>query len=318
MSDTKRKIRTLGEYQRQMERFEKSDGTTLPDIYLAIRIDAHRTGPEWDDIPDTDYPFAPHFIESLTSTAQDLMCSGFRVLYSFVHGDEITLLFDPSESAAQRRRGRIASLVASYGTVGFLRASHRAVAFHSQLSELPTAGNVIDYFMWQRKVATRNYFSRTLGIAWLKSGMEKRKIEERLSSLSNDEERFSCLDELNIDRKSVTPYHRFGLALWWERLLSADGYRLVVCDQLPESDEHYRDLVSSKIQGEVIQPEIPISEVRRQRMRFVPRQQALRPETELQITVETARAALEKSSAAVERSEAVFRISGAKRFGPLR
>ena len=245
MSDKPREIRSLGEYQRSMDRFERCDGFILPEMHLIIRIDAHRTGPEWSDFPDDGYPFDPGFVTALTKTAKHLMGFGFRVLYAFVHGDEISVLLDPQESTNQRRRGRLVSLFSSAGAVGFLREFPRPVIFHAQLSELPTAGHVIDYFMWQRKVSSRNFFSRTLGLKLAAQGLNAAEIDAKIGKIS-EQERENLAVELGLTDEHITRYHRFGLALWWDQAGSG-GPQVVVCDELPATDEEYRDLVVERI-----------------------------------------------------------------------
>ena len=244
MSDKPREIKSLGEYQRSMDRFERCDGFILPEMHLIIRIDAHRTGPEWSDFPDEGYPFDPGFVTALTGTAKHLMGFGFRVLFAFVHGDEISVLLDPQESTNQRRRGRLVSLFSSAGAVGFLREYHRPVIFHAQLSELPTTGHVIDYFLWQRKVASRNFFSRTLGIRLAALGLSSTEIDAKIGKIS-EQERESIALEVGLTAEDITRYHRYGLALWWDH--STGEPQVVVCDELPTTDEEYRDLIAERI-----------------------------------------------------------------------
>ncbi len=228
-----------------MDRFERCDGFILPEMHLIIRIDAHRTGPEWHDFPDEGYPFDPSFVEALTGTAKHLMGFGFRVLFAFVHGDEISLLLDPQESTNQRRRGRLVSLFSSAGAVGFLREFARPVIFHAQLSELPTTGHVIDYFLWQRKVSSRNFFSRTLGLKLAAQGLTAPEIDAKIGKIS-EQEREAIALELGLTEQHITRYHRYGLALWWDHS-APGGPQVVVCDELPTSDEEYRDLVVERL-----------------------------------------------------------------------
>ena len=245
----KREIRTLGEYQRIMSRFENcADGYIIPDLQLIVRIDAHRHGEEWDGVPDSDYPFHPLIVRSLFAAARYVMCSGFRVVYSFVHGDEISFLLSPEENASQRRRSKIVSLIASAGSTGFYKESGRPVLFHSKLSELPTTEHVLEYFLWQRKTALRNFFSRTLGILLLQQGKTADEIGAQLAGMS-DEERAKLAAELGRSPDTITSYERFGGGLWWTEPGGKLPSKLTECRELPESDEDYLSFLEERIKG---------------------------------------------------------------------
>ena len=252
MAEQKREIKTLGEYQRQMDRFENcGDGHILPDLYLVVRIDAHRFGPAWSDFPDRGYPFDPSFVRALIDTARYVMCSGFKTRYAFVHGDEISVLLDPAESANQRRRSKLVSLLASVGSVGFQKEFGRPAIFHSKLSELPTLNHVADYFLWQRKVAARNFYARTLGILMSEKGLASKEIDLRLSKMT-EEERPQVAAEFGLLPSSITPYHLFGAGLWWEepaRGSETGNAALVESVALPAADEEYAKFLDLRFSG---------------------------------------------------------------------
>ena len=263
-----RQILSLGEYQRALERFERCDGFTLPDIRLVIRIDAHRSGPEWSSFPDSGYPFDTHFVRALTHAGHHLLCSGFRIQYAYVHGDEISLLLDRAETLTQRRRTRLASLLASAASVAFVRAFPRAVVFHAVMSELPTDEHVIDYFMWQRKVATRNFLSRSLGLAFTARGLTAQEIDAKIGK-ATDEEKWALLAECGRQHSDVSAYERLGLALWWERD-SHDIHRIVECDPVPLDDFHYQSLVREQLARPAPSIAEEVATVPFRRIRFEP------------------------------------------------
>jgi tRNA(His) guanylyltransferase len=237
-------IRTLGEYERILSRFETcGDGFILPDLHLIVRLDAHRHGGEWHDFEDSGYPFAREFVEGLSATARHLMQCGFRVVYAYVHGDEISVLLDVSETSNPRRRCRLVSAFASAAAVEFYRVFKRAALFHAKLSELPTSGHVVDYFMWQRKIAGRNYFSRTVGLALSAKGLTSKEIDGKLSGAS-EEDRTVIAAELGI---VPTSYERWGLGLWWERDTS-DQPVLRVSEDLSTNDIEYARFIRRKVE----------------------------------------------------------------------
>lgn len=217
-----------------MSKFEAcGDSFILPDLHLVIRLDAHRHGEEWNELEDGEYPFGGGFVASLSETAERLMDSGYRTIYSYVHGDEISLLLDITETSSPRRRARLVSGLASSAAVEFFKSFGKRAWFHARLSELPTTTHVIDYFLWQRKVSSRNYLARSIGLVLGAQGLGPKEIEERIGKL-NEEEKYSFAKELGI---SVTTYQRYGLGVWWEEL--REGRALKVSDLLPGDDQAY-------------------------------------------------------------------------------
>jgi len=221
-----------------MSKFEScGDSFILPDIHLIVRLDAHRHGEEWEGSEDEEYPFGVGFVQSLSETAGRLMESGYRTVYSFIHGDEISLLLDITETSSPRRRARLVSGLASSAAVEFYRSFNRRVWFHARLSELPSTTHVIDYFMWQRKVGSRNYLARTIGLALTAEGLSPKEIEERIGKLS-EEERYTYAAGLGI---TPTSYQRYGAGVWWEE--GRDGRSLKVANTLPSDDLTYAHFI---------------------------------------------------------------------------
>jgi tRNA(His) 5'-end guanylyltransferase len=154
-----RELKSLGEYDRLMRRFEVvADTATLPDVCLVIRADAHRHL-EWKKDNGAAYPFGERFVTSLRQTAQQVLSEFDTFRCSFIHGDEISFLVEPKMSGAERKRTRLASLVASACAASFVQYHGNVAIFHCVLSELPTLDHVVSYFMWQKLVAERNYLS---------------------------------------------------------------------------------------------------------------------------------------------------------------
>lgn len=230
-------IKTIGEYQRLMERFETTnDGLLLPDIYVVVRLDAHRIGSNWRG---EDYPFGDNTVRALRACAKELMTAGFRISYSFTHGDEISLLLDALETTNQRKRSRVLTLLASHGTAAFNRISRHHVVFHGKMSELPTRSHVVDYFMWQRKVAARNYLTRSIIVRLQEGGLEPREIDQRISKLSEDDRRRMLIEDLGYPEEELRASDLYGYGIWW----SENKQELIGGESLGVSDESYLQLL---------------------------------------------------------------------------
>jgi tRNA(His) 5'-end guanylyltransferase len=234
-------VKTIGEYQRLLERFENTnDQLLLPDLYFVIRVDAHRIGDNWSEI--SDYPFSETVVKALRETARNLMMSGFRINYSFVHGDEISLLLDPIEASNQRRRVRLTSLFASYATAYFNKLSAYQAVFHTKLSELPSKQHALDYFIWQRKVSTRNFLTRKIIQILQAQGLSPQEIDSRTSKLSEDERR-KLLVSLGYPEEDLSISDLYGYGLWWAEHNSKKP-QLVDSQSLGINEDQYLQLLN--------------------------------------------------------------------------
>lgn len=250
MSGGEYKIRSLGEYQRSVERFEKfNDPLILPDLRLVVRIDARRHG-VWPK--SWDYPYAPEIADALLSTARRLMAMGLHVQLALVHGDEISLLLAECESINSRRRSALLSLVASAGAVHFREYFEHPVIFHGILSELPTERHVLDYFFWQRRCYLRNVLSQALHRALAAEGATPRQIDERINPLTL-EERAKLACDVGFDLELQPKWKRYGAAIWWAS--TVEGAKLLVSRNLPEQDDEFLAFLQTRLRGEVFCPE---------------------------------------------------------------
>ena len=236
--------RGIGDLQRSLERFESyNDGFILPDTFLVVRLDAHRMG-EWGTL-DAEYPCGPTVTKALHDTARMLMTSTFRVLVSFVHGDEISLLIDPTETLNPMRRSKLISTISSAAAVHFVRASGKEALFEARLSELPTVERVIEYFFWQRRYCFRNAVTIALRSALLKSGLSAEEAEKFIHGVS-EQARLAKLAEMGVSIQDITHTTRRGALFTWETLLhnGREHFRLAANTTLPDDDEESARLLT--------------------------------------------------------------------------
>jgi tRNA(His) 5'-end guanylyltransferase len=205
-----RELKTLGEYERFMKRFEViADGATLPDVFLIIRADAHRHTGEWNGKTDEGYPFNRSFVESLGHTAEEVLRSTGNFALAFMHGDEISFLLNPKDSRSERRRVRLCSHIASAAGAAFALHHGKTALFHCVLSELPTTDHVVSYFLWQRLVAERNYMSWLLAQNFEKELAGDPELKKNLAQQSLVQ-RIAFLEDRRIAVPAVPTYERSG------------------------------------------------------------------------------------------------------------
>jgi tRNA(His) 5'-end guanylyltransferase len=234
-------ILSLGEYEKKYRKYEAHGaGFVLPSMYAVIRIDAHRYGKtDWSSFPHHEYPLSAPIWQGLIAAATELMCSEQSYSYAFVHGDEISVLLDTGEREQERRRDRIISAASSVASTAFYEEHGRRVVFHARLSELPTLEHAVHYFLWQRKVAQRNFLSRHVTVLAEKNVITASE-QQRLLALPQDD-LFVELGGRGLDLLSLPEALRYGSALWW----SADC--LQQCDALVGDDEQYGHWLSDTL-----------------------------------------------------------------------
>ena len=177
--NTKLTQRGIGELQRSCERYENyNDGFILPDTLLVVRLDAHRYG-DWSTFTD-EYPTGPSATKALLITARALMSATFRVVLSYVHGDEISLVIDPTENSNPLRRSKLISAFSSAAAIHFFKASRLTALFDAKVSELTSVENLVEYLFWQRRYCYRNATTIALRKALVQAGHTAEQAESKI------------------------------------------------------------------------------------------------------------------------------------------
>lgn len=244
---TKLSQRGLGDLERSIARFETyNDGFILPDTLLVVRLDAHRYG-DWSALRD-DYPTGPTTTKGLLITARALMSASFRVVLAYVHGDEISLVVDPTENVNPLRRSKVISAFTSAAAIHFLKATGLAAIFDAKLGELPSVDRLAEYLFWQRKYCHRNATTIALRRALLASGVSPEQTEIRMRG-ATEEQRVAQLKDLGCPLETIPHTTRRGSLLYWDTVMS-DGKqqtKVVVDTKLPDDDDAYEDFISARI-----------------------------------------------------------------------
>jgi tRNA(His) 5'-end guanylyltransferase len=238
----------IGELQRSMQRFETyNDGFALPDTYLIVRLDAHRYG-DWTSVPAHEYPCGSRITTALHATAQSLLTSSFRVTLAYAHGDEISLLLDPSESASPIRRSKLISMFASAAAVHFREHSNLTALFDGKLSELPSRERVLEYFLWQRRCCLRNALTTTLRKTLIATGLTPEQCETRMHGVSEDA-RIEMLKELGAPLTSLPITTTRGAFFTVQRQVrrAREEFAISTITSIPDSDAEYITLVEKLV-----------------------------------------------------------------------
>lgn len=239
--------RGIGDLQRSMERYETyNDGFILPDTLLVVRLDAHRYG-DWSSFTD-EYPTGPVTTKALLITARALMSATFRVVLSYVHGDEISLVLDPTENTNPLRRSKLISAFTSAASIHFLKASGFAATFDAKVSELPSLERLAEYLFWQRRYCYRNATTIALRKALLASGLSAEQAESKIHG-ATEEQRVNQLKNTGAPVESIPHTTRRGSLLFWETL-QQDGkeqLKVVADTKLPDDDDAYEALMRLRL-----------------------------------------------------------------------
>ena len=239
--------RGIGELQRSIERYETyNDGFILPETLIVVRLDAHRYG-DWSSCTD-EYPTGPVITKALLITARALMSATFRVVLSYVHGDEVSLVLDPSENSNPLRRSKLISAFSSAASIHFLKASGFAATFDAKVSELPSVERLTEYLFWQRRYCYRNATTIALRKALIASGLSAEQAESKIHG-TTEEQRLTQLKGLGDPIKSMPHTTRRGSLLFWETV-QHDGkeqLKVVADTKLPDDDDTYEAFIRQRL-----------------------------------------------------------------------
>lgn len=245
--ETKLSQRGIGDLQRSLERFENyNDGFILPDTFIVVRLDAHRYG-DWSTFTD-EYPCGASATKAFLATARALMSATFRVVVAYAHGDEISLLLDPTENSNPLRRSKLLSAFSSAAAVHFPQFTGVNALFDTKVSELPSIDRVIEYFFWQRRYCFRNASTIALRRALLASGLSKEQADAKIHG-TTEEQRIALLKASGVEIESIPSTTRRGSLLSWETLQheGREHQRVRIEMKLPEDDEAAVTLLTQRI-----------------------------------------------------------------------
>lgn len=192
------------------------DHCVLPGLHIVARLDGRGFTRLTKEAHPFEAPFDERFRDLMLATAERLMAGGgFNVRYGYVQSDEISLLFDPGETAFGRKLRKFHSLLAGEASAAFSLLLGSPAAFDCRVSQLPTAGHVVDYFRWRNEDAHRNALNAHCYWLLRKQGRGPAEATAALAgvSVAAKNER---LFQSGINFNDLPAWQRRGVGLTWE------------------------------------------------------------------------------------------------------
>lgn len=204
------------ELDQKMRVYETAaDNSVLPEIFMVARLDGHGFTRLTKEVHPFEAPFDARFRDYMIATTQHLMQCGFNILYGYNQSDEISLLFHPREDAFHRKLRKYHSILAGQASAKFSLLLGDIAAFDCRISQLPTAGLVVDYFRWRNEDAHRNALNAHCYWLLRKQGLSVTQATARVSGLS-----VSLKNELlfqnGINFNDLPSWQKRGVGLYWE------------------------------------------------------------------------------------------------------
>lgn len=146
------------ELDAKMRVFETAhDLCVLPGLSMVARLDGRGFTRLTKEVHRFEAPFDARFRDLMLATAEHLMAEcGFNVVYGYTQSDEISLLFAADENGFGRKLRKLHSVLAGEASAKFSLLLGAMAAFDCRISQLPSAGHVVDYFRWRHEDAHRN------------------------------------------------------------------------------------------------------------------------------------------------------------------
>jgi tRNA(His) guanylyltransferase len=133
------------------------DLCVLPGLHMVARLDGRGFTRLTKEVHPFEAPFDERFRDLMLATADHLMTAcGFAVSYGYTQSDEISLLLAPDENAFGRKLRKLHSVLAGEASAKFSLLLGAVAVFDCRISQLPSAGHVVDYFRWRNEDAHRN------------------------------------------------------------------------------------------------------------------------------------------------------------------
>ena len=206
----------FSELDKKMRIYEASnDRCVLPGIYMVARIDGRSFTNLTKEKQKFEAPFDQRFRDMMVETVKRLMQCGFNVVYGYTQSDEISLLFDLSDTTFQRKERKLNSILAGEASAKFSLELGDLAAFDCRISQLPSKSLVIDYFRWRNEDACRNALNSYCYWISREEGLSPAKATSLLKGTSfGDKNEF--LFKRGINFNDLPTWQKRGIGVYWE------------------------------------------------------------------------------------------------------
>lgn len=212
------------ELDSKMRVFEEAhDHCVLPGLFMAARIDGRNFTTLTKETLSLDKPFDVRFHDWMLDTTKHVMDCGFRTIYAYTQSDEISMLLHPDETTFNRKLRKLDSILAGEASAAFTRAmckwmdedNWETAAFDCRISQLPSLGDVVDYFRWRQADAPRN--ARNQHVYWtLRSNDLSAKRADRAMRAMHYLDKVAYLRDKDIVPQELPGWQWAGTGVWWE------------------------------------------------------------------------------------------------------
>lgn len=205
----------------KMRIFETAhDLCVLPGLWMVARLDGRNFTRLTKELQNFEVPFDERFRDLMVRTTEHLMNCGFRVIYGFTEGDEISLLLDYRDQSFGRKTRKLNSVLAGEASAKFSLLLGELACFDCRISELPTVENVVDYFRWRNEDAHRNALNAHCYWRLRKEGESANAANDQLLRLSTSEKN-ELLYQRGTNFNDLPRWQKRGVGVVWERYLKA-------------------------------------------------------------------------------------------------
>lgn len=199
--------------------YETAHDQLVPsDVFVVARLDGRGFTRLTKEVLRLEAPFDLRFHEAMAGVVEHLMGAGFKALYGYTQSDEISLLFDPAESAFGGKVRKYLSILAGEASGHLSLALGRAAAFDARLSLLPSIDLVVDYFRWRQEDSRRNSLGAYGYWEQRKRGVSAAEATRRLDGMSIPD-KLSFVEGYGIELAALPAWQRLGIGVLWETYL---------------------------------------------------------------------------------------------------
>jgi len=200
----------------RMRVFETAhDHCVLPGVHIVARLDGRGFTRLTKETHDFEAPYDERFRDMMVGTAEHLMDCGGKVLYAYTQSDEISLLFARDDGVFGRKLRKLNSVFAGEASAKFSLLLGDTAVFDCRISQLPTANDVADYFLWRNEDAHRNALNAHCYWVLRREGQTAKQATKHLEGVSVADKN-ELLFKQGINFNDLPNWQKRGVGLLWE------------------------------------------------------------------------------------------------------
>lgn len=200
-----------------LRQFETAQDRAIdPSVYFVARLDGRSFTRLTKETLTLEAPFDIRFRDHMIAVSSHLMSCGFNVTYAFTQSDEVSLLFQPDESAFGRSYRKYLSVLAGEASARMSLLVRTVAVFDCRIAELPLRENVVDYFRWRSEDAGRNCLNAHCYWVLRGSGESIPNAALILTGISASAKK-DLLHQHGINYSELPAWQRRGIGIYWTR-----------------------------------------------------------------------------------------------------